>query len=435
MNEQHPCRVVITGVGAITPLGNDWPTSWSGIVNGASGVGPITLFDASTFPSSIAAEVKDFDPVPFMPHKKHLKFANRFTTFGLAAAREAVDDAKLNPAELDPTRFGVVIGAGQEKYNLAELAEFVQLFGQAHHVDYEALGTHGWQVANPNNLLKSQLNLTASLLAIAYGAVGLNLTVHSACASSQSIGDAFNIIRRGDLDVAISGGVDSMIDETSLTGFCLLQTLSARNDDPTRASRPFDLDRDGFVLGEGAGMMVLESLEHALARGASIRGEVLGYGSSSNAYRITDIPPAGEGAVVSMRLSLEDAGLEPEAVDYINAHGTSTKMNDASETRALRTVFGDHADHVPASSTKSQIGHLISAAGTVELLVCLSAIEEGLLPPTINYETPDPECDLDYVPNVARPQPVEVALSNSFGFGGSNCSIIIGRYRPEERPA
>ena len=430
MSEGRPRRVVITGVGAVTPLGNDWPTTWSGIVSGASGVGPITLFDASTFPAAIAAEVKDFDPLPYLPHKKYSKFVNRLTTFGLAAARQAVDDAKLNPAALEPTRFGVVMGAGQEKYNLPELAEFVRLFGQTHSVDYAALGAQGWRVANPNNLIKSQLNLTASLLAIAYNALGLNLTVHSACASSQAIGDAFNIIRRGDLDLAISGGVDSMIDEVSLTGFCLLQTLSTRNDEPTRASRPFDLHRDGFVLGEGAGIVVIEALEHALARGAPIRAEVLGYGSSSNAYRITDIPPDGSGAVVSMRLSLEDAGLPPHAVDYVNAHGTSTRMNDTSETRALRTVFGGHADRLPVSSTKSQIGHLISAAGAVELLACLSAIEEGMAPPTINYETPDPECDLDYVPNVARPQPIATALSNSFGFGGSNCTLIIGKFRP-----
>jgi 3-oxoacyl-[acyl-carrier-protein] synthase II len=430
VRQEQRRRVVLTGVGAVTPLGNDWPTSWSAIVGGASGVSPITLFDASTFPSAIAAEVKDFDPLPSLLHPKHVKFVNRFTTFGLAAAREAVDDAKLNPESLDSARFGVVIGAGQEKYNLMDLAEFVELFGQEYGVDYQALGFNGWRVANPNSFLKSQLNLTSSLLAIAYGAQGLNLTVHSACASSQSIGDAFNIIRRGDLDVAITGGVDSMIDEVSLTGFCLLQTLSTRNDEPARASRPFELNRDGFVLGEGAGVMVLESLEHALARGAPILGEILGYGSSSNAYRITDIPPDGAGAVVSMRLALEDSGLAPEEVDYVNAHGTSTKMNDSSETRALRTVFGEHADRVPVSSTKSQVGHLISAAGAVELLACVSAIEEGLLPPTINYETPDPECDMDYIPNEARPQAIETALSNSFGFGGSNCSIIVGRYRP-----
>jgi 3-oxoacyl-[acyl-carrier-protein] synthase II len=417
-------------VGAVTPLGNDWPSTWAEIVRGSSGVGPITLFDASAFPSSIAAEVRDFDPAPYLLHPKHLKFVNRFTTFGLAAAREAVEDAKLDPASLDQARFGVVIGAGQEKYNLADLAEFVQLFGEAHGVNYRALGELGWKVSNPNNFLKSQLNLTACLLSIAYGAYGMNLTVHSACASSQAIGDAFNIIRRGDLDVAISGGVDSMIDEVSLTGFCLLQTLSTRNDEPTRASRPFDLHRDGFVLGEGAGIVILESLEHALARGAPIRAEILGYGSSCNAYRITDIPPDGSGAVESMRLALEDAGMEPEEVDYINAHGTSTQMNDASETRAVRTVFGAHADRLPVSSTKSQIGHLISAAGAVELLACISGIEEGILPPTINYETPDPECDLDYVPNEARRAPISTALSNSFGFGGSNCSILVGRYRP-----
>jgi 3-oxoacyl-[acyl-carrier-protein] synthase II len=428
--EEQSRRVVITGLGAVTPLGNDWPTTWSAIVGGANGVGPITLFDASTFPSSIAAEVKDFDPLPNLLHPKHIKFLNRFATFGLAAAREAVDDAKLNPEELEPTRFGVVIGAGQEKYNFLDLAEFVKLFGQEYGVDYGALGVNGWRVANPNNFLKSQLNLTSSLLAMAYGAHGLNLTVHSACASSQSIGDAYNIIRRGDLDVAITGGVDSMIDEVSLTGFCLLQTLSTRNEDPARASRPFDLNRDGFVLGEGAGVMVLESLEHALARGAPIWGEILGYGSSSNAFRITDIPPDGAGAVVSMRLALEDAGLSPHEIDYVNAHGTSTKMNDSSETRALRRVFGERADGLPTSSTKSQIGHLISAAGAVELMACISAMEEGIVPPTINYETPDPECDLDYVPNEARPQVITTALSNSFGFGGSNCSIIVGRYKP-----
>ena len=421
--------MVITGLGGVTPLGNDWPSSWAAVAAGSNGVGPITLFDASTFPSAIAAEVKGFDPLPHLLHPKHLKFMTRFTTFGLAAAREAVDNAKINPDSLDASRFGIIIGAGQEKYNLVDLAEFVKLFGREG-LDYKALGINGTRVANPNNFLKSQLNLTASLLAIAYGATGLNLTVHSACASSQSIGDAFNIIRRGDLDVAITGGVDSMIDEVSLTGFCLLQTLSRRNNDPAHASRPFDLNRDGFVLGEGAGVMVLESLEHALSRGARIRGEVLGYGSSSNAYRITDIPPDGAGAVASMRLALEDAALEPEDIDYVNAHGTSTKMNDSSETKALRRVFGEYVDGLPISSTKSQIGHLISAAGAVELLVCLSAIEEGLVPATINYETPDPECDLDYVPNEPRTKTISTAISNSFGFGGSNCSIIVGRYRP-----
>ncbi len=408
-------RVVITGMGAITPLGNDVETFWQNVVAGRSGVGPITLFDASALKTRIAAEVRDFDPEAWFGRKEARRM-DRYAQFALAATQQALQDARLNPAHVDRERVGVILGTG-----IGGIGALVQ--------GVETLMTRGPDRISPFMVPMMLADTAPGLIAITYGFRGPNMAVVTACASgTNAIGEAMHLIRRGDADVVIAGGAEAAILPISVAAFNVMGAISTRNEEPERASRPFDRTRDGFVMGEGAGILVLERLEHAQARGARIYAEVVGYGASADAYHITAPLENGEGAALAMRRALADAGLSPREVDYINAHGTSTPLNDKSETQAIKAVFGEAAYDVPISSTKSMIGHLLGAAGAVEAIVCIRAITDGIIPPTINYEHPDPECDLDYVPNIARRKPVRVAMSNSFGFGGHNACVIFRRY-------
>jgi 3-oxoacyl-[acyl-carrier-protein] synthase II len=424
-------RVVVTGMGMVTPVGQDLDQTWSSLLRGRSGVGPITLFDATTFPTKIAAEVKGFDLGRYVEDSGRWSEYCRNTKFAVAAATMAVDESGLlDSPKLDRTRFGVYLGSGEGQQ---DFPRFVKLL---HHssretgkVETERFTSEGIGVLHAIHEAEQEPGTPAGHLAALFGARGPNASCLTACAaSSQAIGEAVEIIRRGDADVMLSGGTHSMIHPFGVTGFNLLTALSTRNDEPHRASRPFDRDRDGFILGEGAGMVVLEELEHAKARGATIYGEVAGYGSTADAFRLTDTHEEGRGAIACMRQALADAGIEPEDVDYINAHGTSTSVNDSIETLAIKKTFGDTAYRIPVSSTKSMMGHLIAAAGSVEAIVCLLAIRDNVMPPTVNLDHPGDDCDLDYVPHTAREKPVDVALSNSFGFGGQNISLIIRRY-------
>jgi 3-oxoacyl-[acyl-carrier-protein] synthase II len=408
-------RVVITGMGAITPLGNDVETFWRNVVAGRSGVGPITLFDASAMKTRIAAEVKGFDPEAWFGRKEARRM-DRYAQFALAATQQALQDARLDPAHVDRERVGVILGTG-----IGGIGALVQ--------GVETLMTRGPDRISPFMVPMMLADTAPGLIAIAYGFRGPNMAVVTACASgTNAIGEAMHLIRRGDADVVIAGGAEAAILPVAVAAFNVMGTISTRNEEPERASRPFDRTRDGFVMGEGAGILILERLEHAQARGARFYAEVVGYGTSADAYHITAPPENGEGAALAMRRALADAGLSPRDIDYINAHGTSTPLNDRSETQAIKAVFGEAAYDVPISSTKSMIGHLLGAAGAVEAIVCIRAVADGVIPPTINYENPDPECDLDYVPNVARHQPVRTAISNSFGFGGHNACLIFRRY-------
>lgn len=408
-------RMVVTGMGAITPLGNDVETFWQNVVAGRSGVGPITLFDASALKTRIAAEVKGFDPEAWFGRKEARRL-DRYAQFALAATQQALQDARLDPGHVDRERVGVILGTG-----IGGIGALVQ--------GVETLMTRGPDRISPFMVPMMLADTAPGLIAIAYGFRGPNMAVITACASgTNAIGEAMNLIRRGDADVVIAGGAEAAILPISVAAFNVMGAISTRNEEPERASRPFDRTRDGFVMGEGAGILVLERLEHAQARGARIYAEVVGYGASADAYHITAPLENGEGAALAMRRALADAGLSPREVDYINAHGTGTPLNDKSETQAIKAVFGEAAYDVPISSTKSMIGHLLGAAGAVEAIVCIRAITDGVIPPTINYEHPDPECDLDYVPNTARRRPVRVAMSNSFGFGGHNACVIFRRY-------
>ncbi len=407
-------RVVITGVGAVTPVGNDVPTMWRNVVDGKSGVGPITLFDASDLETQIAAEVKDFDPVALFGAKA-ARTMDRYSQFALAAARQAVADAGLTFAG-DNERIAVIVGTG-----IGGMATLAQ---QLH-----ALDERGPRRVSPFFIPMVLADTAAGNIAIEYGIRGPNLAVISACASGANcIGEAAMMIRHGRVDKAICGAAEAGILRLAIAAFNVMGAISRRNDEPTRACRPFDAHRDGFVMGEGAGILVLEKLEDAQARGAHIYAEILGYGLSADAYHITAPLENGAGAALAMAGALRDAGLAPTDVEYINAHGTSTPLNDRAETIAIKSVFGDHAYRLAVSSTKSVMGHLLGASGAVEAIITAKALEEGVIPPTINYETPDPECDLDYTPNRARPMPIRVALSNSFGFGGHNASLALGRY-------
>ncbi len=424
-------RVVVTGMGMVTPVGSDLDETWSSLLHSRSGVGPITLFDAATFPTRIAAEVKHFDLGRYVDDPGRWAEHCRNTQFAIAAATMAMRDSGLEDEPgLDPARFGVYLGSGEGQQ---DFPRFVKLL---HHssrrtgkVETDEFTREGVRTLHMIHEAEQEPGTPAGHLAALFGARGPNASCLTACAaSSQAIGEAVEIIRRGDADVILSGGTHSMIHPFGVTGFNLLTALSTRNDEPHRASRPFDRDRDGFILGEGAGMVVLEELEHARARGATIYGEVAGYGSTADAFRLTDTHEEGRGAIACMREALADAGVAPEDVDYINAHGTSTSVNDSIETLAIRRTFGDSAYDVPVSSTKSMMGHLIAAAGSVEAIVCLLAIRDGVVPPTVNLDHPGDDCDLDYVPHVAREKPVDIALTNSFGFGGQNISLIIRRY-------
>jgi 3-oxoacyl-[acyl-carrier-protein] synthase II len=423
-------RVVITGVGMVTPLGADREVIWKRLLAGESGVGYTTLFDAANFPTKISAEVRDWDVSDVGENPEDWKYQGRHTRFVVGAAKKAVCDAGLKDAALDPTRFGVYTGSGEGPQDFDRFTELmVAGLNGGVKLDIGRFTRKGLEMLNPIAELEQEPNMPSGHLASLFNAQGPNVNCLTACAaSSQAIGEAAEIIRRGEADVMLAGGTHTMIHPFGVTGFNLLTALSTRNDEPARASRPFDRDRDGFVLGEGAGIVVLEDLEIAKARGARIYGELVGYGSTADAFRITDAHPEGRGAISCMRMALADAGLGPHDVDYINAHGTSTTVNDRVESLAIKQVFGDRAYKIPVSSTKSMMGHLIAAAGATELIFCLLAIRDNVLPPTINYEFPDPECDLDYIPNTARETRCDVALSNSFGFGGQNIALICRRF-------
>ena len=423
-------RVVVTGIGVVTPVGHDVESMWKVLCAAGSGIGKITHFDASKFPTRIAAEVRDFDLRRWVDDADAYERCGRNVTFAVAAATEAVKGSGVQESGIDPTRFGVYLGAGEGQQDFGRFMQILCASRRGSEVDIEAFTRAGLDILDPQSEIQQEPNVPAGRLAALFDAQGPNLNCLTACAaSSQAIGEATEIIRRGDADVMLSGGAHSMIHPFGVTGFNLLTALSTHNEEPTKASRPFDKNRDGFVLGEGAGMLVLEELEHALARNAKIHGEIVGFGTTADAFRITDTHPEGRGAVSCIQMALRDAGLNTDQIDYINAHGTSTDVNDRVETMAIRKALGQDAYRTPVSSVKSMMGHLIAAAGAVEAIVCLLTIRDHIVPPTINYETPDPECDLDYVPNVARSARVERALSNSFGFGGQNISLIFSRFK------
>ncbi|NGQ93891.1 beta-ketoacyl-ACP synthase II [Brevibacillus sp. SYP-B805] len=408
-------RVVITGVGVISPVGNDADTFWKNLLEGKSGIGKITAFDASEYPTQIAGEVKNFDPEQFMD-KKEVRRTDRYVQFALAAAKMAVAQSKLEITEGNAERVGVYIGSG-----IGGLATWEE--------QHSLLLEKGPRRVSPFFIPMMIANMASGLISIEFGAKGPTSSAITACATgTNAIGDAFRLIRYGDADVMITGGAEATIRPMAMAGFCAMKAMSTRNDEPEKASRPFDKDRDGFVMGEGAGILVLEELEHAKKRGATILAEVIGYGMSADAHHITAPAPGGEGAARCMKNALRDAGVEPDEVGYINAHGTSTDLGDIAETLAIKQVFGDHAYKLAVSSTKSMTGHLLGATGGIEAIATAFALRDQMLPPTINLENPDPECDLDYVPNVARPAHVQVAISNTFGFGGHNATIVLKRY-------
>jgi 3-oxoacyl-[acyl-carrier-protein] synthase II len=423
-------RVVVTGMGCVNPMGHDVETVWLGLREGRSGVGFTTIFDARNFPTQISAEVKGWDIATIGEDPEVWRSRGRHSRFAAGAARQAVDASGILDAGMDPVRLGVYLGSGEGNQDFDSFARMMTAALDGDRLDVARFTKAGLELLDPVAELEQEPNMPVGHIASMFNAQGPNMNCLTACAaSSQAIGEAAEMIRRGDADAMISGGTHSMIHPFGVTGFNLLTALSTHNDEPTKASRPFDRLRDGFVLGEGAAMIVLEELDHARRRGAPIVGELLGYGSTADAYRITDIHPEGRGAISCMRMAIQDAGIRPDQVDYVNAHGTSTTVNDKVETLACKAVFGEAAQRVPVSSTKSMMGHLIAAAGVTELIVCLLAIRDNILPPTINYEYPDPDCDLDYVPNVARPAKCDVALNNSFGFGGQNITLIVGRFR------
>jgi 3-oxoacyl-[acyl-carrier-protein] synthase II len=407
-------RVVITGMGTISPLGEDVPTTWANLMAGRSGVGPITLFDASDFKVKIAAQVNGFDPVARFGAREARRM-DRYAQFCLAAAQEAVASAGLVATPDTAPRIGAVIGSG-----VGGIGSILDT--------HDVVREQGPRRVSPFSVPMMLADTAPGQIAIQYGFQGPNFVVVSACASgANAVGEAAAVIRRGAADAMVTGGGDAALVRTAIGAFLNMGALTTQwNDEPYRASRPFDAQRSGFVAGEGAGILVLEEFEFARRRGAPILAELLGYGASADAFHITAPAEEGAGAVQSMRAALADAELEPEAIDYLNAHGTSTPLNDKSETAAAKTVFGDYAYQLPISSTKSMTGHLLGGAGALEAIICIQTIREGVIPPTINYEFPDPECDLDYVPNEPRPARVRTAMSNSFGFGGHNATLIIG---------
>ncbi|XZE32760.1 beta-ketoacyl-[acyl-carrier-protein] synthase family protein [Pirellulaceae bacterium SH501] len=423
-------RVVVTGIGMINPLGHDVTTVWSALKESKSGVGKISLFDPTGYPTTIAAEVKSWDVSQCGEDSVLWSHRGRHTRFAIGAAHQAIKQSGILDSGLDPTRLGVYMGAGEGNQDFHNFTTMMAAGVQNGPFDLAAFLRKGREVLDTKAELEQEPNMPAAHLAARFNAQGPNSNCLTACAaSSQAVGEATELIRCGDADAMIAGGAHSMIHPFGLTGFSLLTTLSQRNDAPERASRPFDKERDGFVLGEGAAIVILEEYEHARKRGAEIFGEILGYGSTADAYRITDIHPEGRGAIGCMKQAIADAKLNIEEIGYVNAHGTSTSVNDRTETLACKGVFGDYARSIPVSSTKSMMGHLIAAAGVTEMIVCLMAIRDGVLPPTINQETPDPDCDLDYVPNVARSAKINVALNNSFGFGGQNVTLAVGKLR------
>lgn len=416
--QNHAVQVVVTGIGAVTPLGLTVEEYWDGLINGRSGIVRTSRFDPSDYPTHICGEVPGYDPLNYFDQRLARR-TSLTTQYAIVAARMALQDAGLVIDQNNTWQTGVMLGVGTNSFPDTEEA-------------VRRLLTRGWRRIHPYFIPITLPNMGACQVAIQVGARGYNTTVTTACAAStQAIGEATEIIRRGAAEIMLAGGAEAPICELGLAAFCLMQAFSRRNEEPERASRPFDATRDGFVPAEGAGILVLERLEHALARGARIYARVLGYGSTCDAYHVTMPDPEGRGAAQAILQALADAGLTPAEVDYINAHGTSTPLNDIAETRAIKLAFGEQAYRVPISSTKSMIGHLMGASGGVEAVACVKTIETGTIHPTINYQVPDPECDLDYVPNRARRSPVRVALSNSFGFGGQNACLIIGAYEEE----
>ncbi|MDR1773451.1 MAG: beta-ketoacyl-ACP synthase II [Clostridioides sp.] len=404
-------RVVITGLGCVTPVGNDKETFWQNIKNGVSGIGKVTRFDTSNYQTQIAAEIKNFEPEKYI-NKKELKRMDKFVQYAVASALMAVEDSKLDLEKEDMNRFGVILGTGIGGVETIEK-------------QHEILLTKGNKRVSPFFVPMMIGNMGAGQISIILGAKGPNTDVCTACASgSHSIGDAFKIIQRGDAELMLAGGSEAPITELALSGFCNMKAMSTRNDEPEKASRPFDKDRDGFVIGEGAALLVLEEYEHAKNRGAKIYAEVVGYGLTADAYHMTTPAPNGEGATRAIQMAIDDAKAPLEEIDYINAHGTSTAYNDKFETMAIKNVFGEYAYNLCVSSTKSMTGHLLGASGAIEALVCALAIDEEFVPPTINLESQDEELDLDYVANVGRKKQVRYAISNSLGFGGHNASLL-----------
>ncbi|MHC1766039.1 MAG: beta-ketoacyl-ACP synthase II [Verrucomicrobiia bacterium] len=409
-------RVVLTGLGVVTPLGNTIERLWSNVLNGQCGIGRITAFDSSAYPCQIAAEVAPFDLAPAFPSAKEVRRADRFAQFGVYAGWGALLDSGLDLNRVDREQMGVYIGTG--KGALLTLEE-----------QHRVLLSEGPRALSPDLVPRLMLNTASALFSMYHGFGGPSLAHCSACATANhAIGEAWRAIKMGDAKVIFAGGTEASIGVLGVGGFCAMRALSTRNNDPKRASRPFDRGRDGFVMGEGAGVVVLEELAHARKRGARIYCEVLGCGNTADAASLTAPAPGGEGAARCMRMALRSSKLNPADVSYVNAHGTSTPQGDASETNAIRSVFGAHASKLAVSSTKGATGHLLAAAGGVEMAICAKAIEQGIVPPTLNYETPDPECDLDYVPNVAREMPVRAVINNSFGFGGHNACVVAGQF-------
>ena len=420
-------RVVVTGIGCVTPLGTTVDQLWANLTAAKSGVGRTTLFDASSFPTNIAAEVRDWSVADVGLDAAEWADRSRHTCFAAGAAQQAMDDTGVQ-GTVAPEKFGVYLGAGEGGQDFTRFSQMMTAAVADGELSLKAFMEKGLEILDPIAELEQEPNMPVGYLAGMFNAQGPNVNCLTACAaSSQAVGEATEIIRRGEADVMLSGGAHSMIHPFGVTGFNLLTALSERNDEPERASRPFDLNRDGFVLGEGGAMLVLEEYEHAKARGAQIYGEILGYGTTADAFRITDTHPEGRGATTCINMAPADAGKNANDIHYINAHGTSTAVNDKVESLAIRQAFGEQADNIPVSSTKSMTGHLIAAAGATELIICLMAMRHNIVPPTINYETPDPNCDLDYVPNAARDHKCETVLSNSFGFGGQNITLIAGQ--------
>ena len=409
-------RVVITGLGVISPVGNEVESFWQSLKDGQGGVGPITSFDAKEFDSRIAAEVKNFNPINYGISLKDVKRTAKFVQYAVAAAKQAIESSGLDLDKEDRNRIGVIIGSGIGSLHTIEEEHKVYL-------------NKGPSRLSPFLIPMLIVNEASGLVAIIHGLKGPNSCVATACASgSHAIGEAYRTILYGDSDVMVTGGTESCIVPTAVGGFCALKALSTRNNEPGKASRPFDLERDGFIMAEGSGLVVMETLEHAKKRNANIIAEIVGFGMTCDAFHITAPDPEGEGAGAAMSIALKDAGMNPEDVDYINAHGTSTKLNDKIETLSMKRAFGPYSKKVMVSSTKSMTGHLLGAAGGVEFVVCCMAIKDGVVPPTINYEHPDPDCDLDYVPNVARKASVRACMSNSLGFGGHNASLIVKKF-------
>lgn len=410
-------RVVVTGIGAITPVGIGKDEFWQSLLAGKSGIGPITRFDASEYTTRIAGEVNDFEPAKYID-KKEAKRMDRCTQFAVAATRMAFEDSGMDLEKTDRTRVGVVVGTGIGGIDTL-------------HDQYKTLFDKGPGRISPFFVPMMIANMAAGQTSITFGLQGPSTCVVTACATgTNSIGDAFKIIQRGDADVMVAGGTEACISPAAVAGFCAMKAMSTRNDEPQRASRPFEKERNGFVMGEGSGIVILESLEHALARGAHIYAEVAGYGFNADAYHITAPAPEGVQAAKCMEMAIKDAGMVPSDVSYINAHGTSTPLNDKNESLAIKSLFGDHAYKLTVSSIKSMTGHLLGAAGGIEAIASVLSVANDIVPPTINYETPDGDLDLDYVPNEARKQVVNVAISNSFGFGGHNATILVKKYKP-----